>query len=67
MTEPVLRPDPEVSFPVVIPDSFPHGLRCATCHRPIDVGDPYAPRLSGVRDDGTPICILTCVLLRSTP
>lgn len=30
---------------IVTEDEFEHGLRCADCHRPIEVGGEYRERL----------------------
>jgi hypothetical protein len=50
-----------LEFPVVTESDFPHGLRCATCHRVIGVGRPYEGRITDVDDHGGIHTILTCV------
>lgn len=50
----------EVPFPVMTDAGFPHGLRCAECHRLIGVGQPYREDLEGMVGD-SPLTVLRCV------
>jgi hypothetical protein len=51
---------PTLTFPIVDEASFPHGLACMVCDRPINVGEPYAETFEAMADDDT-VTILTCV------
>lgn len=41
-------------------EDFPHGLRCAECHREMTGGERYTHRLSSFVGD-TPVVVIVCV------
>lgn len=52
--------DLTMSFPVVTDDTFPHGLRCTTCHREIQAGQPYGSSIPVLLGDDE-VSVLVCV------
>jgi len=42
-------------------EDWPHGLRCAECHRPLQEGGRYSERLDALNADGIPIVLIVCL------
>lgn len=53
--------DAVLPFSVVTEATFHHGLRCATCHREIEPGRPFASEVQGIYDNGDEYALLKCV------
>ena len=50
----------------VITEDWPHGLRCAECHRELGEGDRYSERLDSLIGD-TPAVLIVCIGCALTP
>lgn len=51
----------ELMFRVVVEGEFEEGLQCPTCHRDIQVGQPYRSQIVGMTSTGGTIEVLMCV------